>query len=359
MDAHERLDQRRRAHHALATRLAGMSDASLAALLTEPDPSHASMNGNASEAIEVEGAKVFVKKIALTDLERSPGAHGATANLFNLPLFCRYELAFGAWRELSACLRASAWALSGECGLFPIVHHWRVLPRRPTPGDAEREARLQRALDHWERSEAIAARVEALWGASASLVLFVEHVPKMLLAWLADRSGAERPDAAMEMEILRTHDEWRRAAAFMNERGLLHFDLHRANLLTDGVQIYVGDYGLALCDDFDLRAGRARFLRGPPALRPRLRRLGFRRVAAPRSAAAGADASARGKAGERGPCRRRVRALHRLARQRQQDDAVSHGGNGDGARRNGRRALRVSPASSASNLTAPARRVFR
>ena len=143
--------------------------------------------------IEVDGAKVFVKKIALTELERSADGEGATANLFDLPLFCRYELGFGAWRELSACLRASDWGLSGECVLFPLVHHWRVLPRTPTPGNAELEARLQRALDYWDRSEAIAARVEALWGASASLVLFLEYVPKMLLVWLADRSERSAP----------------------------------------------------------------------------------------------------------------------------------------------------------------------
>ena len=248
MDADERLDQRRRAHHALAARLAGMSDADLAALLTAPAPS---LFGNGAEVIEVEGAKVFVKKIALTDLERSAGK-GATANLFNLPLFCRYELGFGAWRELSACLRASAWALSGECVLFPLVHHWRVLPRTPTPVRPELEARLQRCLDAWERSEAVATRVEALWSASASLVLFLEYVPQMLFAWLADRSGAEGLDEAMEAAILRIHDEWRQAAAFVNARGMLHFDLHAANLLTDGAQIYVSDYGLALCADFDL-----------------------------------------------------------------------------------------------------------
>ena len=258
MDADERLDQRRRAHHALATRLAGMSDAALAALLTEPDPARASLFGNQSEVIEVEGAKVFVKKIALTDLERA-GAEGATANLFDLPLFCRYELGFGAWRELSACLRASAWARSGECALFPLVHHWRVLPRAPTPGNPELEARLQRALDHWQRSQAIAARVDALWGASASLVLFLEYVPQMLFAWLTDRRGAELPDAATEAAILRFHDEWREAQAFMNARGMLHFDLHAANLMTDGAQVYVSDYGLALCADFDLAPAERAF----------------------------------------------------------------------------------------------------
>ena len=64
----------------------------------------------------------------------------------------------------------------------------------------------------------------------------------------------------METAILRFHDEWRRAAAFMNERGMLHFDLHRANLLTDGAQIYVADYGLALCADFDLAPAEREFL---------------------------------------------------------------------------------------------------
>ena len=70
MDADERLDQRRRAHHALATRLAGMSDAALSALLTEPDPLRGSLFGNESEVIEVEGAKVFVKKIARSEERR-------------------------------------------------------------------------------------------------------------------------------------------------------------------------------------------------------------------------------------------------------------------------------------------------
>lgn len=63
----------------------------------------------------------------------------------------------------------------------------------------------------------------------------------------------------MEAAILRFHDEWRRAAAFMNEHGMQHSDLHRANLLTDGAQIYVGDYGLALCADFDLAPAERAF----------------------------------------------------------------------------------------------------
>ena len=120
MDADQRLDQRRRVHHALASRLAAMSVSRSAAVLTRgPDPSRASLFANASEVIEVDGAKVFVKKIALTDLERSAGER-RWLNLFDLPLFCRYELD-GAWRELSAC--------SGQ--RLGALGRVRALPARP------------------------------------------------------------------------------------------------------------------------------------------------------------------------------------------------------------------------------------
>jgi hypothetical protein len=33
---------------------------------------------------------------------------------------------------------------------------------------------------------------------------------------------------------------------------MLHFDLNPSNLLTDGEQVYAADFGLALCEDFDL-----------------------------------------------------------------------------------------------------------
>jgi hypothetical protein len=252
--ASAKLDRRRRTQGRLAAHLAALSDDELAALVAEPEPARPNIHGNRWSVIEVDGAQVFVKKIALTDRERADGNEGSTANLFGLPLFYQYGVGsagFGAWRELCACLRASGWALSGRCPHFPLVYHWRVLPRTPTTLTPELAARLQRGLDHWERSEAIGARLDALMAASASVVVFLEHVPETLAAWLA-RSAAEGLDAACEAAIVGIHEQWRAAAAFMNERGLLHFDLHRQNVLTDGEQIYVADFGLAICADFDL-----------------------------------------------------------------------------------------------------------
>lgn len=51
-----------------------------------------------------------------------------------------------------------------------------------------------------------------------------------------------------------------RGTAFMSSRGLVHFDAHFANILTDGRQLYFADFGLALSSRFDLSADESTFL---------------------------------------------------------------------------------------------------
>ena len=156
--------------------------------------------------IDVGGAKVFVKKIALSDLERTAENEGSTANLFDLPLFYQYGVGsagFGAWRELRAYRMASAWVLSGECPHFPLIYHWRVLPRTASRLSAEQLAWLNRAPDYWDHSDAVRARLEAISAASASIVLFLEYVPEMQRVWLKGRLTGQPPDAALETAILR------------------------------------------------------------------------------------------------------------------------------------------------------------
>lgn len=45
----------------------------------------------------------------------------------------------------------------------------------------------------------------------------------------------------------------------MNARGLLHFDAHFQNILTDGRRLYFADYGLALSSQFDLSPSETSF----------------------------------------------------------------------------------------------------
>jgi hypothetical protein len=257
-------DQRRRTHDRLAARLAALGDDELAALLADTDSWRVNGLGNQSGAIDVDGVKVFVKKIALTDLERTTENQGSTANLFDLPLFYHYGVGsagFGAWRELNACLRAGGWALAGESPHFPLVYHWRVMPRAARPPlTAEQQARLEGVVGYWDHSEAVRARLEAIAAATASIVLFLEHVPQTLHTWMGSRLSAESPpDAASEAAMFGLYDQWRDAASFINERGMLHFDLHQHNVLTDGERLYVGDFGLAVCADFDLSPAERAF----------------------------------------------------------------------------------------------------
>ncbi|WP_218021605.1 hypothetical protein [Nocardia acidivorans] len=45
----------------------------------------------------------------------------------------------------------------------------------------------------------------------------------------------------------------------MNANGLLHFDAHFQNLLTDGERLYFADYGLAISSRFELAADELAF----------------------------------------------------------------------------------------------------
>jgi len=247
------LDLRRRKQDALAARLSNLSDEALADLVAPGARWRAGWGESA--AIEVDGERVFVKKISLSDLERTPENRRSTANLYDLPLFYQYGVGsagFGAWRELDALTRASDWARSGACEHFPLVYHWRVLPRTAPALTPAQQRRLDRGVDYWNGSDRVRARLEGMLSATAAVVVFLEHAPHDLQSWLGHKLAGGRFGAGAEADILRTVRQMRDATGFMNDRGMLHFDLHAYNLLTDGEQVYVGDFGLALCTDFDL-----------------------------------------------------------------------------------------------------------
>lgn len=255
------IEERRRRHERIGADLAGLGDDQLAALLPESGTWRDHTHGGRSGAVEVGGTRVFVKHIALTDLERGAG-EGATGNLFGLPGYYQYGVGsagFGAWRELEACLRASRWALAADCPFFPIVHHWRVLPRPPQTITPQLEAWMARAPGYWGGSDVVKARIEAIAAARTSIVLYMEHAPVMLSDWMATRAAAGPLDGAAETAALRFIGQMEEAARFMNARGMLHFDLHAQNVLTDGEDIFIADFGLAVCEDFDLSAEERAF----------------------------------------------------------------------------------------------------
>jgi len=252
-------------HATVASSLAALTDGELAALMNAA-PALGSGIGGARSLLHVGGVPVFVKRVALTDLERQHGHVRSTANLFGVPTFCQYGLAppagspaTGAWRELAASEMATSWVLAGRADCFPLLHHWHVLERpagsQPLPDEL---ADIERVVAACHGSAAVRRRIEAIAGASATLALFFEWLPEPLPAWLArqvvtDDAAAERAIAMVERRLLVDVDQ-------MNVAGLYHFDAHLDNILTDGERLYFVDLALAMSPQFELSASEARFL---------------------------------------------------------------------------------------------------
>ncbi len=257
-------------HSTVSTRLALLSDRQLAALLDEAAPAGAGIGGTTA-SLDVEGVPVFVKTVPLTDLERRPEHVRSTANLFELPTFYQYGIGsagFGAWRELAVHIMTTNWILESQCQGFPILYHWRVLPQSPSRSSTAAEptesttaelTELDRAVAYWDGSPAVRARLAAIARSSASLVLFMERIPQTVHAWLSARAAAGGRAAASAYALVER--DLQAGTAFMNSHGMLHFDAHFDNLLTDGRRIYFADFGLAICSRFDLTPAESAFFR--------------------------------------------------------------------------------------------------
>ncbi|MEU7820210.1 serine/threonine protein phosphatase [Catellatospora sp. NPDC049111] len=245
-------------HYAASAALALLSDAELADRLAAAEVVGVGIGG-VTARLDVGGTAVFVKRIPLTDLERRPEHVRSTANLHGLPTHCQYGIVspgFGAWRELAANTLATNWVLAGRNPGFPLMYHWRVLPGAPAvPAE---HADLDVTVAFLGGDQAVRERLEALAAASASLVLFLEHLPHQLGDWLAGplAAGGEELIAACRMMEQGMVD----GVDFLRAQGLHHFDAHLRNLLTDGRRVYFADFGLAVSSRFALSPQESAFL---------------------------------------------------------------------------------------------------
>ncbi|GAV41156.1 hypothetical protein Saa2_04059 [Streptomyces acidiscabies] len=238
------------AHSAVSAALARLDDAELTALLDTADP-HGTGVGGTTARVRVAGHPVFVKRMPLTDTDQ----RRTTANVFGLPPACHYGIGavpspgFGAWRELAVYETTTRWAVSGRFPGFPLLHHARVLPTT-APTDAPD---AEEAVAYW--GPAVRARIEALRTAPASLTLFLEHVPSTLHDWL--RAHVHGPDADAACALVGR--QLTTLTAFLRTTGLIHFDAHFRNILTDGRRLYLTDHGLALSPEFTLTPAERAF----------------------------------------------------------------------------------------------------
>lgn len=215
--------------------------------------------GGLTARMDLHDTAIFVKMVPLTALEKRHVR--STANLFQLPSYCHYGIGspgFGAWRELAAHIMTTNWVLANECPSFPILYHWRVLPRphREAP-IAEELSQVSQQLAFWG-SAAVGERLQSLVQAEDSLVLFGEYLPHTLHDWLMVQValGEDAVSACLRL----AESQIPKSVAFMNDHGLFHFDVHSRNLLTDGLGVYITDFGLATSTRFELSPPEEAFL---------------------------------------------------------------------------------------------------
>jgi len=247
------LQDRQMAYKIVSAALAKMEDSEISDMLGKSNRVHSGIGGTAVK-LEIDGVKVFAKQLALTDLEMEHP--GSTANLFNLP--SNYQIGvgsagFGAWRELHSHMKTTSWVLNDECPNFPMMYGFAIVKKDPKPQMSEGD--LDEYCKYWGGSEEIKARMAAIDNAGYSLVVFLEAIereaglnPRLdyYLHPQASEGDSSKPDLAMVEEQLETTCE------FMKSKGMIHFDAHHANILTDGERVYFGDFGLTTSLDFDL-----------------------------------------------------------------------------------------------------------
>jgi len=247
------IEKRRAIYSTVSAKLSSLSDQRLTDIVNNSTPIGTSIGGT-SALLEIDDQKIFVKKIRITDIERKPENIMSTRNIFDLPLYYQYGIGsagFGVWRELATHIMTTNWVLSGECKNFPLMYHWRLLSR-PTLelATSEQLAELERDVEWWGGSSLVRARLLKNLNASADIVVFLEYFPENLHTWLRKQIFSS-PDVA-ESACTMVERDLKAVTSFMNSQGLLHFDAHFYNILTDGHDLYFSDFGLAIYEKFEL-----------------------------------------------------------------------------------------------------------
>jgi hypothetical protein len=230
---------RKKRYFQLSALIARLDNDQLLTLFNDTEPK---MGWGINHTIQMGEFAVFVKRVPITDLEY----HNllATKNLYDLPTYYSYGIGsagFGVFRELMAHLKTTHWVLAGAIDTFPLMYHYRVMPFSGWRVDVD-TAQHQKYVEYWGNNANIGNYVLGRTKANYELVLFLEYVPYVLATWLQEHSGQCGQPLA---DLFKTID-------FLIKQGVVHFDAHFNNVLTDGNRAYLTDFGLVLDRSFSL-----------------------------------------------------------------------------------------------------------
>jgi serine/threonine protein kinase len=233
------LADRKKRYFQLSSQIAQLDHVQLLSLFNDAEPS---MGWGINHTIQIDGFAVFVKRVPITDVEY----HNllSTKNLYDLPTYYNYGIGsagFSVFRELMAHIKTTHWVMDGAIETFPLMYHYRIVPFSGWRVDVDM-AQHQKYVEYWGNNANIGNYVLGRTKANYELVLFLEYVPYVLATWLKDHGGQCQQPLA---DLFKTVD-------FLSSQGIIHFDAHFDNVLTDGERAYLTDFGLVLDRSFAL-----------------------------------------------------------------------------------------------------------
>ena len=239
--AEHHLQQRKAQYFKLNSQIAQIDNAQMHAMFDQNGVKFR-MGWGRNHTVDIDSAKVFVKRIPLTDVEYE--AMFSTKNVYNLPLYYNYALGsagFGLFRELTTYIKTTNWVLQGMITTFPLMYHYRIIPFSGVCPDVDM-ARHNNYVAYWNNSANIGRFLLDRANVNYEAVLFLEHIPYTLETWLLDNPHKLPQFFASLCTTL----------TFLLEQGIIHFDTSLSNILTDGERVYLTDFGLALDKNFAL-----------------------------------------------------------------------------------------------------------
>jgi hypothetical protein len=233
------LADRKKRYFQLSAQIAQLDNAQLLALF---DNTESSMGWGINHTIQMGEYAVFVKRVPITDVEY----HNllSTKNLYDLPTYYSYGIGsagFNVFRELLGHLKTTHWVMDGAIDTFPLMYHYRIMPFTGWRVDVDM-SQHQNYVKYWGNNANIGSYVLGRTKANYELVLFLEYIPHVLATWLQNNQGKCQQPLA---HLFKTVD-------FLHQQGIIHFDTHFNNVLTDGDRAYLTDFGLVLDRSFSL-----------------------------------------------------------------------------------------------------------
>ncbi|OUL22297.1 hypothetical protein [Nostoc sp. 106C] len=236
------IELRSKRYFHLSSQIAQLDNAQLRSLFGNNESNESSTGWGMNHTIVLGESKVFVKRVPVTNIEFDNLF--STRNLYDLPTYCNYgfgSTGFGVFRELVTHIKTTNWVLSGAIASFPLMYHYRIIPFFGRRADVD-ESHLKDYVEYWGNSANAGNYLVDRANANYELVLFLEYIPYILETWLRDNPN----------KLQQPLNDLRKTIDFLRTKEIIHFDAHFRNVLTDGEQTYLTDFGLVLDKSFAL-----------------------------------------------------------------------------------------------------------